>query len=341
MRAQPPPRTLLGTAAAAAVLVAVSGCATGDPQSGPSSPVPSKAGTAREAVADCQKIPADGRIYRSALNLNFTRGEMLVAIPKDRKPRPAPAPPPPPPPPPVPPAPPVAPPPPAPQWQQPAPQWQQPAPQWQQPAPQWQQPAPQWQQPAPQWQAPPATYDPQRPADVVTVDNPPASTKPVDEECVSLKKWGPASPEVPPDGMLFTFRGAGGDGGQISFPVVSLTGGVLPPLGPDIPKVGPLVESFPADIGLSLGGKYYLASGCPLKIVAMSAMRGAGHFSCAGAVPMRENPLAPNDAARNPDEDKDEPPTPGAPGAPAPTPAPTGQPAPESTHLSGWFEVKP
>lgn len=159
---------------------------------------------------------------------------------------------------------------------------------------------------------------------------------------------GQRLPEVPPDGLLFTFRGAGSDGGQITFPAVALTGGVVPLPGPDHPRVGPLVESIPVDIGISLGGKYYLATGCPLKIVAMSPKRAAGHFVCPTTIPMRENPLAPNDAAPNPDDEGDDGPTPAPPAQPAPVPPwpgePGHQPAParsDAIRISGWFEAKP
>ncbi|GAB11290.1 hypothetical protein GOARA_067_00320 [Gordonia araii NBRC 100433] len=352
-----------------ALLVTVAACSSDENASAPSSaPSAANAGSPRVAMHECQEIPGDGRIYRSGSRLTFSRGSMLVAIPKDRSAKPKPTPSSPPPAGPVaPPAPPpnVLPPPaPAPQYP-PAPQVP-PAPQYP-PAPQ-APPAPQYPPLAPQYpNYPPAHHSPRHGGAVVPVTKGPEAPSSDTDECVSLTRWGPASPEVPPDGLLFTFRGTGTEGGQISFPAVALTGGVLPPIGQEKPRVGPLVETIPADIGVSLGGKYYLATGCPLKIVAMSPTRAAGHFACPSAIPMRENPLAPNDANRNPDDEAEDPPPPPqrpgppAPGQPAPPapgqPAPPapGQPAPpapgrpappapanpDATHISGWFEVKP
>lgn len=307
-RLRPGARAALVTAVTAVVLsVTATACSSGDrPAPKTATPTAAKAATARVPIHECQTIPDDGRIYRSGSKLDFKRGSMLVAIPKNRASHRPPT------------------------TGTPGPTQTLPTnvvPQ----TPQFPQQAP-----APQYpHFPPAGHDRTRKHRVVPVTNAPAAPTD-DEECISLRKWGRASPEVPPDGLLFTFRGAGTDGAQISFPAVSLTGGVLPPVGPNHPKVGPLVESFPADIGISLGGKYYLAVGCPLKVVAMSSRRAAGHFTCTNAIPMRENPLAPDEAETDLDDGTDTTP----PERPAPPP---GQPvaAPDAIRISGWFEVNP
>ncbi|GED97046.1 hypothetical protein [Gordonia crocea] len=352
------------TAVAAAALVAVTAC-SGDPEPAPTSPDPSAArpGTPRVSMRECQEIPSDGRVYRSGANLVFERGSMLVALPKDRHPRPttpsaAPTPipgtPTPPPGPGIPPAP--VPPTPVPPTPVPPPNvLPNPAPPQNVPAP----------VPPPAPGYPPAHHRHHHSGlngpsghQAVPVTNAPTAPDAESDECVSFRKWGNRSPEVPPDGLLFTFRGRGNEGGQISFAAVALTGGVLPPLGPVRPTIGPLVTTIPADIGVSLGGKYYLATGCPLKIVAMSSHRAAGHFACPNALPMKENPLGPDDST--PDADDEEtptaapgqpaPPAPGnpappAPGNPAPPapghPVPPAQANPDAIPLSGWFEVKP
>ena len=358
-RARP---ALVVAATTTVFLLAVTACSD-DVEQAPArtSASATKAGTPRVSIQECQEVPAQGRVYRSGSDLRFTHGTMTVALPKNRSARPAPPPSPAQPPPGAPGGAPVpAPAPPPNVLPTPAPA---PAPQYV-PPPQQYVPPPQQYYPAPAY--PPAhhrhpitgPHHRNRVAPVTNAPPAPAPTAPTpatdDIECVTFGKCGNASPEVPLDSLLFTFRGAGTDGGQISFAGVALAGGTLPPLGPNQPpRVGPLHETIPADIGVSLGGKYYLASGCPLKLVAMGPKRAAGVFSCPNAIPLRENPLAPNDAAPNPDDEGDDgetathaapapgqpapPPAPAQPAGPPPAPAPN----PEAITISGWFQVKP
>lgn len=139
--------------------------------------------------------------------------------------------------------------------------------------------------------------------------------------CVEFAKSGPADPQVPPDTLLFTFAGPRGEGAQVEFDSVSLTGGVLPPLGNGyVPKVGPLDYPINARIGASIDGVYYSADQCSLLLRTVTAEVASGRFDCAAAAPRAANPFAPSDDV---DYNRDD----------LALPAPT-------VSLSGWFTVK-
>ena len=131
---------------------------------------------------------------------------------------------------------------------------------------------------------------------------------------------------MPPDSLLFVFKGAGIDGAQIEFLVGELTGGVLPPIGTVRPRVGPLTGPINAQVGVSAEGTYHHSPVCALTITAMSAERAAGFFSC----PSAANPLAPDDdVPYDADESSTVPPPPGAPAVPP------------AVSLTGWFDLRP
>lgn len=153
-----------------------------------------------------------------------------------------------------------------------------------------------------------------------------------DATCYGFTRWGPAAPDVPPDSLLFVFKGQGDDGAQIDFLASELTGGVLPPIGSNRPSVGPMTGAIPAQIGASVGGTYYRASNCPLTIVALSSQRAAAHFICPTATRSDTDPLAPDDDVTY---DADE----SATSSSAPMPPAIG--APSGVSLSGWFELTP
>lgn len=148
--------------------------------------------------------------------------------------------------------------------------------------------------------------------------------------CYEFAKWGPVRPDVPPDSLLFVFKGAGIDGAQIEFLVGELTGGVLPPIGTVRPRVGPLTGPINAQVGVSAEGTYHHSPVCALTITAMSAERAAGSFSCPSAALTDANPLAPDDdVSYDADESSTVPPPPGAPAVPP------------AVSLTGWFDLRP
>ncbi|MFW0797715.1 hypothetical protein AAFP30_28195 [Gordonia sp. CPCC 205515] len=160
----------------------------------------------------------------------------------------------------------------------------------------------------------------------------PTSTTAGVSTCFGFNRWGPADPAVPPDSLLFVFKGDGADGAQIEFLASDLTGGVLPPIGSNRPSVGPLTGPIAAQVGVSVGDTYYHATACPLTVTALSSKRAAAHFSCPVAVRSDTNPLAPqDDVSYDTDESS----------ATLASPAPPMIGAPSTVALSGWFELKP
>ncbi|MGC5255107.1 hypothetical protein ACPXCG_02045 [Gordonia sp. DT218] len=173
-------------------------------------------------------------------------------------------------------------------------------------------------------------------------DNPggvPASAVVGDDDtaCFGFSRWGNARPEVPPDTLLFVFKGPGTDGAQVEFLASDLTGGVLPPIGDTRPKVGPLSKAINAAIGVSVNGTYYHSTSCPLKITAMSSRRAAAAFTCQRAAQSEANPFAPDDDVTY-DTDESTPTSPSSPTSPT-MPTTTG--SRSSVTLSGWFELTP
>ncbi|MDL9938207.1 hypothetical protein QSJ18_15755 [Gordonia sp. ABSL1-1] len=157
--------------------------------------------------------------------------------------------------------------------------------------------------------------------------------------CYDFTRWGPPNPAVPPDSLLFVFKGPGVDGAQLEFLVGELTGGALPPIGRPRPRVGPLTAPINAQVGISVAGTYHHSTACRLTLTAMSAERAAGHFICDAAVESDANPLGPQDDTPYDADDESATPTPAVPAPPgAPTPAPEAQ-APTVT-LSGWFDLE-
>ncbi|RPA10321.1 hypothetical protein [Gordonia sp. OPL2] len=176
-------------------------------------------------------------------------------------------------------------------------------------------------------------------------DNPggiPTSTSADDDSaCFGFTKWGNPSPEVPPDSLLFVFRGPGTDGAQIEFLVGELTGGVLPPIGSVRPTVGPLTKPINATVGVSVAGSYYQAGTCALKISSMSTDRASGTFTCPTATRTDANPLAPDDdVPYDADDSSTESTSPSGPSASgAKSPAVIGRPT--TVTLTGFFEMTP
>ncbi|MDL9945741.1 hypothetical protein QSJ19_09105 [Gordonia sp. ABSL11-1] len=163
-----------------------------------------------------------------------------------------------------------------------------------------------------------------------------------DSACFGFTKWGNPDPEVPPDSLLFVFRGPGTDGAQIEFLVGELTGGVLPPIGSVRPTVGPLTKPINATVGVSVAGSYYQSGTCPLKISSMSSGRASGTFSCPTATRTDANPLAPDDDVSYDADDSTTESTPpaGRPSSSAtPSPAVIGQPT--TVTLTGFFVLTP
>ncbi|MCR5978625.1 hypothetical protein GDN83_12950 [Gordonia jinghuaiqii] len=159
----------------------------------------------------------------------------------------------------------------------------------------------------------------------------PAVTTPANgTRCYEFGRWGPADPDVPPDSLLFVFKGAGSDGAQIEFLISELTGGLLPPIGGTRPTVGPLSAPINAQIGVSVDGVYHHASACQLSISGMSGKLAAGSFTCPTAALVDANPFAPDDDVRyDADESSTTP------------PAATGVGAPEHVTLTGFFQLTP
>ncbi|WP_232719268.1 hypothetical protein [Gordonia metallireducens] len=124
------------------------------------------------------------------------------------------------------------------------------------------------------------------------------SSKSPDEatSCYEFKRWGPEQPDVPPDSLLFVFKGIGTDGAQIEFPISELTGGTVPPAGGGPrPTAGPLTKPINAQIGVSVDGVYHQSSACQLSITGMSGKLAAGSFTCPEASRVDANPFAPDD----------------------------------------------
>ncbi|MFW0786935.1 hypothetical protein AAFP35_20765 [Gordonia sp. CPCC 206044] len=171
-----------------------------------------------------------------------------------------------------------------------------------------------------------------------------------DSDCYGFSRWGDPNPEVPPDSLLFVFKGPGTDGAQIEFLVGELTGGVLPPIGPVRPTVGPLTSPINAQIGVSVAGTYYHAASCALKITTMSSREAAGAFTCPVATYSEANPFAPDDDVSY-DSDESETAAPstgpvGPPGGASPSTSTSTSPgntasSPAAVALSGWFELTP
>ncbi|ATD70092.1 MULTISPECIES: hypothetical protein [Gordonia] len=132
-----------------------------------------------------------------------------------------------------------------------------------------------------------------------TAGLPAAGNRETSEEattCYEFARWGPARPDVPPDSLLFVFKGTGTDGAQIEFPVSELTGGTVPPAGGGPrPTAGPLTTPINAQIGVSVDGVYHQSSACRLSISGMSGKLAAGSFTCPEAARVDANPFAPDD----------------------------------------------
>ncbi|MFW0791247.1 hypothetical protein [Gordonia sp. CPCC 205333] len=174
---------------------------------------------------------------------------------------------------------------------------------------------------------PPATSSP-------TPSSTPAAPK---SQCFGFSRWGNGDPSVPPDSLLFSFKGPDDVGAQVSFFVGDLTGGSPPPAGGAKRVVPPLVTPINAQVGLSVDGKYFQATQCSLKITAMSSARAAGFFQCPTATTSEANPFEPSDDVAY-DSDESMTTTP-APGGPTPSTPPRTTTAPQTASLSGWFSV--
>ncbi|MEO9330477.1 hypothetical protein [Gordonia aurantiaca] len=148
--------------------------------------------------------------------------------------------------------------------------------------------------------------------------------------CYEFGRWGPPQPDVPPDSLLFVFKGTGTDGAQIEFVISELTGGIVPPAGGGPrPTAGPLTKPINAQIGVSVNGVYHHSPACQLAVTAMSGQLAAGSFTCPTATRVDANPFAPDDDVPF---DVDESST-----TPQPDPgARTG-----TVLLTGWFELRP
>lgn len=144
-------------------------------------------------------------------------------------------------------------------------------------------------------------------------------------QCFAFAKAGNAAPEVPPDSVLFTFGGPGTDGAQVDIMVSNLTGGILPPNdGAPMPSVGPLTAPVPAQVGVSVQGRYRLAPECRLTVTSLNATRTAGRFECPVAAQSSANPFDPSDVPTDTDAS-----------------VPTTTQAPAPARLSGWFDLTP
>ena len=163
-------------------------------------------------------------------------------------------------------------------------------------------------------------------------------TPAADADCYRFDKWGNPAPDVPPDSLQFLFKGSPSTGAQIEFFVGDLTGGVLPPIGDERPRVGPLTGPITSNIGVSTDGVWYQATRCSLHLTAMSTARGAGWFTCPAAAATTTNPFDPSDdVPYDADETSTTPTVPGAitPSTPAPSPTKPG------VIITGWFDVTP
>ncbi|NMO00656.1 hypothetical protein HH308_05430 [Gordonia sp. TBRC 11910] len=151
-------------------------------------------------------------------------------------------------------------------------------------------------------------------------------------QCFGYRRWGNSDPSVPPDSLLFAFKGDGSGGAQVSFFVGDLTGGGPPPAGGVRHVVPALVAPINAQVGVSANGTYYQATQCSLKITAMSSTRAAAFFQCPTATTSKANPFDPSDdVSYDSDETAASSAVPGAPQAPSETP--------RTALLSGWFSV--
>jgi len=140
--------------------------------------------------------------------------------------------------------------------------------------------------------------------------------------CLQFSKSGPADPQVPPDTLLFTFAADGGQGAQLEFLSVDLSGGVLPPIGDGVlHRVRPLDSPINALVGVAVDGKYFRATNCALTLSTVNEEGASGRFSCPQAFSQTANPFAPDD-----DVDHD---------------APDAEPTAQTVTLSGWFDVEP
>ncbi|GAB19418.1 hypothetical protein GOEFS_084_00040 [Gordonia effusa NBRC 100432] len=186
-------------------------------------------------------------------------------------------------------------------------------------------PAPPKPTPAVPAPAPPPGQKPAVPSS--TTSTAPAAPK---SQCFGFARWGNSDPSVPPDSLLFSFKGPSGLGAQVSFFVGDLTGGSPPPAGGAKRIVPPLVSPINAQVGVSVNGKYYQATQCSLKITAMASARAAGFFQCPTATTSEANPFVPSDDVAY-DSDESTPP----PGSATPPTTTT----PQTASLSGWFNV--
>ncbi|SDU55968.1 hypothetical protein SAMN04488548_1342145 [Gordonia westfalica] len=147
--------------------------------------------------------------------------------------------------------------------------------------------------------------------------------------CYEFTRWGPSRPDVPPDSLLFVFKGTGTDGAQIEFPISELTGGTVPPAGGGPrPTAGPLTKPINAQVGVSVDGVYHQSSACQLSISGMSGKLAAGSFTCPEASRVEANPFAPDDDVAYDADEKSASPQPDA-----------G--TPPTVVLSGRFQLTP
>lgn len=168
---------------------------------------------------------------------------------------------------------------------------------------------------------------PPQPATPTTSTSRPTTT------CHRFERWGDPVPDVPPDSLLFVFKGGDGDGAQVEFPVNELTGEHLPPIGVSRPTVGPLTEPIAATIGLSADGTFHSSGTCRLRLTAMSAKRAAGHFDCPAATLADTDPLNPDDDVPFDEESSTPPPSAAGPGQ--------IDAAASAVDLAGWFDLQP
>ena len=137
--------------------------------------------------------------------------------------------------------------------------------------------------------------------------------------CTVFDRSGPPDPQVPPDTLLFSFAGTGGEGVQIEFSSVDFSGGTAPVNGKKVDPA-PLTGPIPARVGVSRDGEYLRADDCSLSITKASSHGVAGTFTCPAAAPQKANPFDPtDDVDYDADDELQEQAT---------------------ASLSGWFEVK-
>ncbi|WP_051198594.1 hypothetical protein [Gordonia shandongensis] len=135
--------------------------------------------------------------------------------------------------------------------------------------------------------------------------------------CLGFTKTGSADPQVPPDTVLFTFRGSRGEGALLEFPSVNLSRGVLPwPRG----KVTTPHSTFTSTVGVSHGGDYFTSQRCTVRLARVTPAGAAGTVECPDALATTANPFDPSDDVSHED--------------PADRPSP-----PDSASLRGVFEL--